>query len=203
MKVIALFSQKGGSGKTTLTLHLSVIAHAAGIKVAVLDLDPQGSASSWARTRGADRDPPVAFVPDAALDLAIDGARADGFDWAFIDSPPHIAPLAARIVRVADLVLVPVRPSPMDLAALPATIALIGTTPSAFVLSACPPRAPETEEAWRLLETMGRPVLGPITDRRSFFRALTAGQAVSEFEPDGAAAAEVHALFNSVQEMLK
>lgn len=203
MKTVALFSQKGGSGKTTITVHLAVAAQQAGLKVAVLDLDPQGSAVAWHRTRGQASAPVTLAIPDAQLQRAVDGAAADGFDLVLIDSPPHSSPVVARIVAAADLVLVPVRPSPMDVAALPATIKLIGTKKSAFVLSACPQRAPETEETRALLAQYGRPVWGAITDRRQFFRAITAGQAVSEFEPDGAAAAEISTLFKSLIKELK
>lgn len=203
MKIIALFSQKGGSGKTTLTVHLAVAAQQAGLKVAVFDLDPQESAVAWYRTRGQNSIPVTLSIPDSQITRAIDGALHDGFDLVLIDSPPHSSPVAARIVAAADLVLVPVRPSPMDVAALPATAKLIGAKKSAFVLSACPQRAPETEETRKLLAQYGRPVWGPVTDRRQFFRAITAGQSVSEFEPSGPAAAEIALLFESLMKELK
>lgn len=198
MKTIALFSQKGGSGKTTLTVHLAVAAQLAGRRVAILDLDPQASAVAWHRTRGADSLPVTVAVPDSQLARAIEGAEADGFDLVLIDSPPHVAPIAARIVAVADLVLVPVRPSPMDISALPSTIRLIEKARAAFVLSACPIRAPEIEETKTLLQKYGRNIYGPITERRPFFRAVTAGQSVSEFEPEGPAAIEIRELFQNV-----
>lgn len=198
MKTIALFSQKGGSGKTTLTVHLAVAAQLAGRRVAILDLDPQASAVAWHRTRGADSLPVTVAVPDSQLARAIEGAEADGFDLVLIDSPPHVAPIAARIVAVADLVLVPVRPSPMDISALPSTIRLIEKVRAAFVLSACPIRAPEIEETKTLLQKYGRNIYGPITERRPFFRAVTAGQSVSEFEPEGPAAIEIRELFQNV-----
>lgn len=198
MKTIALFSQKGGSGKTTLTVHLAVAAQLAGQRVGILDLDPQASAVAWHRTRGADSLPVTVAVPDSELARAIEGAEADGFDLVLIDSPPHVAPIAARIVAVADLVLVPVRPSPMDLSALPSTIRLIENARAAFVLSACPIRAPEIEETRTILQKYGRQIYGPITERRPFFRAVTAGQSVSEFEPAGPAATEIRELFQNV-----
>ncbi|MGC8509039.1 MAG: AAA family ATPase [Thiomonas sp.] len=198
MKTIALFSQKGGCGKTTITAHLAVAAELSGLRVAVLDLDPQGSMLAWHRTRGATRPPVVVSVPDGQLDHALDGARHDGFDWVLMDSPPSVSPLTAKIVRAADLVLVPVRPSPIDVSTIPATMQLVGSKASAFVLSACPLRAPEVEETRSMLERMGRPVFGPITDRRAFFRAMTAGQSVNEFEPGGAAASEILALLKAV-----
>lgn len=203
MKIIALFSQKGGSGKTTICVHLAVAAELAGLRVAVLDLDPQKSAVAWAKTRGEGMTPVVVSIPDSELSNAIQGAKADGFDLVLIDSPPHAAPVAARIVAAASLVLVPVRPSPIDIAALPVTVQLIGDKKSAFVLSAAPQRAPEVEETRELLQQYSRPIFGPITDRRPFFRAVTAGQSVSEFEPNGKAAAEIQALFLNVMEAIK
>lgn len=120
-----------------------------------------------------------------------------------IDAPPHVAPVAARIVSLSDFILVPVRPSPMDIAALPATVQLIGQKRSAFVLSACPARAPEIEETRVLFTKYGRDIFCPITDRRPFFRAVTAVQSVTEFEPAGPAAAEINQLFASLMEKLK
>lgn len=195
---MAFFGQKGGSGKTTLAVHVAVAAQQAGKRVAILDLDPQGSALGWYRSRGLDATPLTVAVPDSQLKRAIEGAEADGFDLVVVDSPPHAAPVAARIVAAADLVVVPVRPSPMDVAALPATVQLIGSRPSVFVLSSCPPRAPEIEETRQLLGQYKRPVFGPITERRPYFRALTAGQAVSEFEPAGPASAEIRALCSAL-----
>lgn len=198
MKTLAFFGQKGGSGKTTLAVHIAVAAQQAGQRVAILDLDPQGSALGWYRSRGLNTTPLTVAVPDSELKRAIEGAQADGFDLVVIDSPPHAAPVAARIVAAADLVVVPVRPSPMDIAALPATLQLIGSRRAVFVLSSCPHRAPEIEETRQLLGQYGRPVLGPITERRPFFRALTAGQAVSEFEPSGPASAEIRELCSAL-----
>lgn len=203
MKTLSIFSQKGGSGKTTICIHLAVAAQRAGLRVAVLDLDPQISAVAWHRTRGIDSTPLVIAIPDAELSRALDGAKEDGFDLILIDSPPHSAPIAARIIAASDFVLTPIRPSPMDIAALPSTIQLIGKKRSAFVLSACPPRAPEIEETRALLAQYKRPVFGPITDRRQFFRAITAGQAVVEFEPAGPAATEIENLFSKIMEELK
>lgn len=201
MQTLALYSQKGGSGKTTLTIHLAVAAQDAGKRVAVIDLDPQCSAVAWQRTRKS-KTPFVVAIPDSELVRALDGAKSDGFDLVFIDCPPHAAPVAARIIAAANMVLIPVRPSPMDIAALPATVQLIGNKSAAFVLSACPHRAPEIEETRTILGNYGKPVFGPITDRRQFFRAVTAGQAVSEFEPDGQAAVEIEELFKNVMETL-
>ena len=197
MSVISIFNQKGGSGKTMLAVHLAVAAHRAGRKVAILDLDPQGSAAQWHSIRGADSLPVVVKVPDSSLKAAVEGARADGYDFILIDAPPSVSPATARIIAAADLVLIPVRPEPFDLAAIPDTLKLVGTKRHVFVLSDCPQRAPEIAEMRTVLEKFG-PVFGPVNNWRSMWRALVSGQAVAEYEPDGLPAAEIEAVCESI-----
>lgn len=198
MTVISVFNQKGGSGKTMLSVHLAVAAHLTGRKVAILDLDPQGSASHWRNARGETAEPVVVKVPDGSLERAVAGAKADGFDFILIDAPPTVTAATARIIGAADLVVIPIRPEPFDLAAIPDTIRLVGTQRYVFVLSDCPPRAPEIEEAREALLKLGRPVFGPINNWRSMWRSLIAGQAVSEYEPDGKPAEEIQAVCDSI-----
>lgn len=198
MTVISVFNEKGGSGKTMTSVHLSVAAHMAGRKVAILDLDSQGSASDWREARGDVPGPVVVKVPISSLDRAIAGAKADGFDFILIDSPPGVSPMAAKIVNAADLVLIPVRPQRFDMKAVPATVKLVGAKPYAFVLSDCPQRAPEIEKRRKELLAYGRPVFGPINNWRSFWRALESGESVMEFEPDGQPAAEIQSVYRSI-----
>jgi chromosome partitioning protein len=202
MSIISIFNQKGSSGKTMLSVHLAVAAHQAGCKVAILDLDPQGSATSWKTARGDIAGPVVAKVNDQSLERAVAGAQADGFDFVLIDSPPSVSPVTARIIAAADFVLIPVRPSPFDLAAIPATLKLVGKKPMAFVLSDCPQRAPEIAEIRAQLASRG-PVLGQINNWRSFWRALVSGRSVAEFEPAGQPAAEIMAIFEAIKKELK
>ena len=198
MAVIAIFNQKGGSGKTMLTVHLAVAAQRAGRNVAVLDLDPQGSAAQWHSIRGADSLPVVVKVPDSSLKVAVAGAQADGYDFILIDAPPSVSTATARIIAAADLVVIPVRPEPFDIAAVPDTVKLVGGRRYVFVLSDCPQRAPEIGEARAVLEQFGRPVFGPVNNWRSMWRALVSGKAVAEYEPDGLPAAEIHAVCESI-----
>lgn len=200
--VVSIYNQKGGSGKSMLTVHLAVAAFLAGLKVAVLDLDPQGSATDWFTQRSADAGPTVVKIPDNALDRAVAGAKADGFDLIIIDSPPRVSPATARIIGIADLVLVPVRPQRFDMRALPATLKLVGDKPYAFVLSDCPQRAPEIEKRRQELMAYKRPIFGPIQNWRSFWRALETGEAVSEFEPEGEPAKEIQAIFEAMMKEL-
>lgn len=195
--VVAIFNQKGGSGKTTLAVHLAVAASMAGRKVCIIDLDPQGSATAWRRPRAYVM-PVVAQVPASSLDKAIEGAIEDCFDFILIDTPPSVSAATARIIGAAGLVVVPVRPQPFDLAAVPDTLKLIGAKRYVFVLSDCPQKAPEIEITRIELLKLGKPVFGPLNNWRSMWRALITGQAISEFEPNSRAAKEIADVCKSI-----
>jgi chromosome partitioning protein len=202
MSIVSVFNQKGGSGKSMATVHIAVAAHLAGKRVIILDLDPQGSAQVWIDTRG-DRPGPVGIsVPDGSLERAIAAATNDGFDFVLIDSPPGVSPSTARIIAAADLVVIPVRPQPFDLAAVPATLRLVRDKRHAFVLSDCPLRAPEVRRVKADLKKLA-PVLGQINHRVAFWRALVSGQSVAEFQPRGKPAGEVRAVFKAILKALK
>ena len=199
MNVIAFLSQKGGSGKTTLSVHTAVAAEATGERVCVIDADPQESATAWASAREAGT-PIVATAQAGELDAALRAAEGEGMTLAVVDAPPHAAPAAGQIARRSELVLIPVRPSAFDLAAVPAAVEIVaaeaGPVRSAFVMCACPFRAPEIGETRAALEAYGLPIVpGEITDRRAFARAVTTGSAVTEFEAEGKAAEEIRALW--------
>lgn len=197
MRVIAFLSQKGGSGKTTLSVHTAVAAEADGETVCVIDADPQQSATAWAQARQA-ATPIVATVEAPELSSVLEAARSEKVSLAVIDSPPHAAPSASQIARRADLVIVPVRPSAFDLAAAAAVVDIIRAVgvKGSFVISSAPFRAPEIAETRATLEAYGLPIYpGEITDRRAFARAVTSGTAVTEFEAEGKAADEIRALW--------
>lgn len=205
MHVIAYLSQKGGSGKTTLSVHTAVAAGAAGEAVCVIDADPQESATAWAGAR-QEATPVVATAQAGELAAVLDAAESEGITLAIIDAPPHAAPAAGQIARRADLVLIPVRPSAFDLAAVPAAVDIVraSKSPAAFVLSACPFRAPETAETREALAAYGLPIVPiEITDRRAFARAISSGTAVTEFEATGKAAEEIRGLWAWISSTLK
>lgn len=205
MHVITFLSQKGGSGKTTLSVHTAVAAEAAGKKVCIIDADPQESATTWGMSREKPA-PIVATAQASDLDAALSAAEAEGIDLAIIDAPPHAAPTASQIARRSDLVLVPIRPSAFDLAAVPAIVDIIRASKSrgAFILSACPFRAPEIEETRLALESYNLPIFpSEIVDRRAFARAVTTGRAVTEFESNGKAAEEIHHLWTWINNTLE
>jgi len=203
MKVITLAAQKGGAGKTTLAVHLAVQAHNAGERVVLVDTDPQGSATAWARARGEDA-PVIVAANSSQLNDVMAASRHDGMTLVIIDTPPHAAPGAAAASTLADLVLVPVRPSAFDLAASGASAEIARTAKrAAFVLSACPSRAPEIMEARKALELQGLPVMDTeIGERRSYARAVASGRAVAEFEPAGRAAHEISQLWREIKKVI-
>jgi len=203
MKILTLAAQKGGAGKTTLAVHLAVQAHRAGERVVLVDTDPQGSASAWARARGDDA-PMIVAAASSQLHDVVTASRNDGMTLIILDTPPHAAPGAAAASTLADLVLVPVRPTAFDLAASGASAEIARTAKrAAFVLSACPSRAPEIMEARKALEAQGLPVLETeIGERRSYARAVASGRAVAEFEPEGRAAYEISRLWREIKKVI-
>ena len=204
MKVLAYLSQKGGSTKTTLAVHSAVAAEDAGERVVIVDTDPQKSATVWSTARQSPT-PIVATASPAELDKVLREAAKEKMTLAILDTAPHAAPEAAKIARVANLVVIPCRPTAFDLAAIEASVRIVHAAKAkgVIVLSACPPRAPEVMEAREALAAYGLPVFeGEITERRAFSRAVATGRAVTEFEADGKAAAEIRALWAWIQQEL-
>lgn len=205
MKKIAFLSQKGGSGKTTLAVHTAVAAYEAGERVVIVDTDPQKSASVWGDTRSQD-DPIVATAAAAELGRVLDAARQERMTLAIIDTAPHAAPDAARIVRVVDLVAIPCRPTAFDIAAAGSAVDIVKAAGvrAVFVLSACPFRSPEIAETRAVLAEYGLPIAPvEIIDRRAFARAVASGRAVTEFESDGKAAGEIRILWSWLKEQMQ
>ncbi len=140
VKTILIAAQKGGAEKTTLARNLSVAAALDGLKVLCLDLDPQGSLRAWWESR--DVDTPAMLDRDSAPDAlkaTLDAAKAQ-FDLCIIDTPPAHPEWLNEPLDAADLVLIPVRPSPDDLRAVGATIAAVNAAkvPFVFALSQTP-----------------------------------------------------------------
>src|SRR4051812_4480220 len=162
MHIIAIASQKGGSGKTTLAGHLAVQAEASGAgPVTLIDTDPQGSLSEWWNARAAET-PSFARTTSATLKEDIERLRTLGIKLLVIDTPPAIEATIADVIGLADLVVVPVRPSPHDLRAVGATVDIVEKLgkPLIFVLNGAAPRARITNEAIMALSQHG--TLAPV-----------------------------------------
>ena len=202
--VVGFLKQKGGSGATTITVHLALAAQEAGRRVAIVDVDPQHSALSWAQARGGGSPPVIAADVDE-LRAVLAAAAEDGVDLVLVDTPPHSSAATAAVARLAGLAILPVRPSALDLAALPATVDIVAATkaPALIVLNAVPPRAREADEARDALGGLGLPVwVGQLGDRTAFRRAVASGRTVTEAEPSGRAAAEIRDLWVEVARRL-
>ena len=202
MQTVAILSQKGGTGKTTLTLHLAVAAERSGQTAAVIDLDPQASASGWSDARKGET-PAVVPVPSARLGHALEAAKAGGATIAFIDTAPHASDAALASAEAADLVLIPCRPGILDLRAIGMTaraVKLAGT-PAYVVLNAMPSRAPNVlADARAAVAVHGLNVAPVVTQQRAAYaHALIGGQTAQEYEPTGKAAGEIEQLYAWVQ----
>lgn len=139
MKTLAFFSQKGGSGKTTLAVHTAVAAQESGERVVLVDTDPQKSTTTWGNSRHNEV-PTIVTVDAAALYDVMKAARHDAMTLCILDTAPHAAPDAARAAEAADLVVIPCRPTAFDVAAAPAAVEIVKAAGkrAVFVLSACP-----------------------------------------------------------------
>jgi chromosome partitioning protein len=202
MRKFALMQQKGGASKSSLCVHLAVASERAGYKTAVIDTDPQGSASRvWGQAR-TEPSPPVAAIIAAELSEALEAAEADGYQVVFIDTPPHTAPAVERVARIVDLAIVPVQPSILDVAATQNTVDLLraANVPAVAVLTRAPSRPDEeTLETEKALNSLGLRLLRTwMGERKVYRRALTQGQAVEEFDPSSKAAREIQKIWKEI-----
>jgi chromosome partitioning protein len=205
MKTVAMLSQKGGTGKTTLTLHLAVAAARKGKSVAVIDLDPQASSAGWKDTREGDS-PYVIPLPHSRLPQALQAAQEGGADLALIDTAPHSEGAALAAAKAADVILIPCRAGILDLRAIGTTaeIAKMAGKPAYVVLNAMPPRATQVlADASAAVAVHGLSVAPvAIQQRAAFAHALTAGKTAQEYEPDGKAAEETAQLYAWLQSVM-
>ncbi|HEY3847060.1 MAG TPA: ParA family protein [Acetobacteraceae bacterium] len=207
MEVTALVSQKGGSGKTTLALHLAVEAARRGERVLLVDLDPQASATKWADRRQASPvDIDVSSEQPARLDTVLKAAEAGGYTSVILDTAPNADQAALRAARSANVVLIPCRPSILDLDAIGATLEVctLARIDASVVLNAAPVRSRVSVEARAAIERTGGVVCPVVVHERVAFRhALVDGRVASEYEPDGAAGAEITALYDLVRSWMQ
>jgi chromosome partitioning protein len=206
MKKIALVAQKGGVGKTTIAVNLAVAAQGVGVQTALFDLDQQESAVIWSDRRASEQ-PHVEFLTERRLAEALQAAEAQGFGLAIIDTPPAAGPQAYSAAQVADLVLIPCRPSLVDLDAIKRTAQLVKSAGiEAFVVfnAAAPGATTLLEDAAGIVRAAGLAVAPIVLRERSAYRAAwPLGKAVVETEPKGKAAGEISDLTKWVFAHLK
>jgi chromosome partitioning protein len=201
MQTLAMIAQKGGTGKTTLALSLAVAAEAAGQSVLVIDLDPQASACRWGDRRAVNI-PAVMDAQPARLAAALARAAQAGVDLAIVDTPARVEQAAAEAAKVADLVLIPCKPSILDLETLRATVDLVqgrAKRPPLVILNAVPAQGTRQEQAVEAITAMGLTVCSAhVGQRVAFEYAAQAGLTVTEYEPEGRAASDIRHLYNAI-----
>lgn len=204
MKTLVLASQKGGAGKTTIAASLAIAAELAGAGPAVLiDTDPQGSLSAWWNSREANT-PALASASLAELPAKLEALAGAGFKLAVIDTPPAITDAIKSVVKLADLVLIPTRPSPHDLRAVGSTvdIAQEAARPFAFVVTQAKANARLTVQAVAALSAHGPVAPAIVHDRVDYAASMVDGRVVQEADPKGRSAEEIMQLFAFVQERM-
>ena len=198
MKILAIISQKGGAGKTTLAVHLAAAAAKGRHRTAIIDLDPQGTAASWGDRRQA-QEPEVISGQAVRLPALIKAAQENGADFLVFDTAPNADQTASLAARAADVVLIPCRPAAFDLEAVQTTLILARTAgkPAYVVLNAVPARSGEIDkEAAATLTAQGASVAPyQLTHRAAFAHGVIDGRTAQEFEPGGKAAAEVQEIY--------
>lgn len=197
MKTLALVTQKGGSGKSSLAASIAVAAEEAGERVFMLDVDRQGTLARWidrrtAETSGFDR-----VNSEAELNTALATLADQHFTLTIIDTPGTDSPLVTAAIRAADLCVIPTRPTPADLEATQPTLEAIQATGRrfAFTLNQTPVRSSRLTEAAAGLKMLGILAEPPISQRNDHQDAIGAGQGVTEFNANGKAADEIRALW--------
>lgn len=209
MKIITMLAQKGGTGKTTLSIHLATVAAERKRKVVIADTDPQASSTVW-KDRRAKPLPEVRRYDATSLKKDIPAMAEAGTELLIIDTPPHSTSNATVAAALADLILIPSRPAILDLAAIGDSVAIANDVgkPGSIVLNCCPPptRFGETaivQEAREALEVYGMPVTPTaISQRAAFSHALIDGRAVTEFENKGKAAGEIRTFWKWIKKEL-
>ncbi|HEV2302044.1 MAG TPA: ParA family protein [Stellaceae bacterium] len=208
MRVIVVASQKGGSGKTTIAAHLAVQAGLAGDGPAVLvDADWQGSLAEWWRARNDGTLALATVTPGELTAMRADELAANlaelrrrGFAVAIIDTPPARTAAIAQVIAIADLVVIPARPSPHDLRAVGATVDMARRAgkPFLFVVNGAAPRANITVQAVAALSEHG-PVAPVILYQRTDYAAsMIDGRSVIETAASSRSAREIAELWKFV-----
>ena len=203
-QVVVFASQKGGSGKTTVSAHMAVEAErCGGGPVALIDTDPQGSMAKWWNARASET-PAFAqvSVPDLGRDIAF--LERAGYRLIVIDTPPAVTSTIAEVITHADLVVVPTRPSPHDLRAVGPTVDIVQMQgkPLVFVVNSATARARITGETAVALSQHG--TVAPVTlhHRVDFAASMIDGRTVGEVNEAGRSAQEVAALWAYFEDRL-
>lgn len=204
MIVVAIANTKGGVGKTTLTAALAVRASRDFKRVAMVDLDPQRSLVEWWRRRGGSAASPTIFEGVDSAHEAVERLGMNGWDVVFLDGPPAFLTVVQESIQAADFVLVPIKPSMVDLLATQDAIVLAREAGTEFmvVINDAGPREALAGKAQAMLEAQGIRVASTVIAHRvSHITSMTVGKSAAEVNggKDQAAAAEIDALWKEVK----
>ncbi|MCH8197907.1 MAG: ParA family protein [Proteobacteria bacterium] len=205
MRVMIFASQKGGSGKTTLAGHVAVQAERAGAgPVALVDTDPQGSLSEWWNLRQAER-PYFVGTNFPRLITDLQKLHADGVELVIVDTSAAIVMAIRDVAVFADLVVIPVRPSPHDLRAAGATVALVEDAgkPLVFVINGAIARARITTDAIISLSRHGAVAPVIVHNRVNFATSMIDGRTVMETDEHSRSAEEIAGLWDYLEGRLE
>jgi chromosome partitioning protein len=207
-KIIAVAQQKGGSGKTTIAAHLAVALARTG-SVAILDVDPQGSLGEWLERREqrpGHPDPGLEFRTASGW-----GAKREArslsreHDVVIVDTPPKSDLEARHAIEAADLVLIPVQPTAVDLWATRPTVEMVGRggPPALLVVNRVPPRGAASAEIIAALDELGAPAAATrLGNRVAFSASMGEGATAIETAPGSRAAEEAEALAAEIARLL-
>lgn len=197
MYTVACISRKGGTGKTTLAIHLAVAAMLAGFKTVIIDLDTQASAAKWFDIRD-EEDLTVVSAHATRLKQILHTAEQHGAEFVIIDTSAKTGDDAEAAVEVADLALIPCRVGMLDLQAISLTVKVANNAslPAHIVFNSADPRSIMLRSARQSVEIYDAeivPVL--IGDYVAFSYPLVDGRTAQEFDPNSKASSQINALF--------
>ena len=208
--IIGLLNQKGGVGKTTLSVNLAASLTRTGARLLLIDVDPQGSALDWAAAREGESLFSVIGFPRATIHKEI-GKIGQGYDHIIIDGPPRVTDLSRSAIMASDVVLIPVQPSPYDIWSVDEIVKLTeearvyrDNQKVTFVINRKIANTIIGRDVREALANYSIPTMtAAVTQRVIYAEAVAQGQAVYELDPNGPAAAEIEAVTNELLEVLR